>query len=426
MRSFEGIGDFWIPGSEDVKISGSLKFDQESSGKLILNGAFGNDYSNDEPGYSRISGLVEGKYVCLDDCFQTHWGSHNLLTFRQEFHVGRIIVGASYEQDEIQSFDRAEVRLTNLEYWTSRMTMEIEAVFNEELKQYTEHKVSVPLPRSVQVDKPWGIIGVRDNVRWSGDRKVEASLHQEEYFTFEYSAPVPFSDLAKRVSNLQDLVSIATDETAAFEEFRVSHPDFVRDAAYSSRREYLHYIAPWIAQPKESTKTPHQQDMLFTFDEIGGIEGVGRWMDTAEKFHSELGRVMNSRYRKGMFVDDRAMHCLAALESFHRRWSGVQNRNLKVRFRELAELAGNTFSHLVGRVDDWCEKAKNMRNNHTHHFDRKIHENSSDSYYHGEAAYILFVACMLKVTTMDDPVFHHISTNPQYNWIRERLLSIRW
>lgn len=425
MRTYEGTGNFWIPGNEEVKIPGTLEFDQESSGKLVLNGAF-HEHSNDDPNNFRILGLADGKYVCLDDCFQTHWGSDNLLTFSQQFHVGRILIGKSYDKDEIQEFDRADVRLTNLEYWTSRMKMEIEAVFDEELKRYTEHKVSAPIPENVKVAKSWGAISIRDNVKWSGDRKIKASLQQEEYLTLEYASPVPLDEITRRVSNLQDLVSIALNRTAAFEEFRLSHPDFVFDEE-SSRRMPIQFIAPWIAQPaKESTKVLHQQDMLFTFEEIGEMEGIGLWMDTAEKFHSELGRVMNSRYRKGLFVDDKIMHCLAALESFHRKWSGVKNRSLKDRFLELADLAGDNFSHLVGRVDDWCEKAKNMRNNYAHHFDRKIHDNSSDAYYHGEVAYLLFVFCMLKVTPVHDSVFEHISHNPQFHWIRRELLSIHW
>lgn len=60
--------------------------------------------------------------------------------------------------------------------------------------------------------------------------------------------------------------------------------------------------------------------MAFTFTELGEMDGVAKWLKVAAKYRSMLGQVMNTRYERRMFVEDRLLDRVAALEGLHRAW----------------------------------------------------------------------------------------------------------
>jgi hypothetical protein len=59
--------------------------------------------------------------------------------------------------------------------------------------------------------------------------------------------------------------------------------------------------------------------MYFTFDDIGGIDGVQRWLEVASAHRTELGRVMATRYGTDMYLEDRIMNVCAALDSLDKQ-----------------------------------------------------------------------------------------------------------
>jgi hypothetical protein len=131
---------------------------------------------------------------------------------------------------------------------------------------------------------------------------------------------------------------------------------------------------------------------------------------------------MNTRYERRMFVQNRLMDRVAALEGFHRAWKGGR-RSLLTMLRELADLAGLPFQELVGDVGRWCRQAKDERHNVAHHKGRSIHQTSGDILFTAEAAYWLFVLCMLRVMPAPSAVFDHIIRCPRFGWVKEGLLG---
>jgi hypothetical protein len=117
-------------------------------------------------------------------------------------------------------------------------------------------------------------------------------------------------------------------------------------------------------------------DIAFTLSELGGMDGVAKWLKLAATYRSMLGRVMNTRYERRMFVEDRLLDRVAALEGFHREWkrTGKKKVWLVVRLTELAALAGDPFTELVGDAQAWCERVKQERDNIAHHKGRPAHQ----------------------------------------------------
>src|SRR5690606_23298314 len=102
-------------------------------------------------------------------------------------------------------------------------------------------------------------------------------------------------------SNLQDLISIATGRTAEFRRVVLHHPDLPERSLagnpLGSLRQPLNYHAQWSNRVDHDSEGPKSRallspfEMYFTFEHIGAV-GVGRWLDTATEFRTELGRAM--------------------------------------------------------------------------------------------------------------------------------------
>jgi hypothetical protein len=82
---------------------------------------------------------------------------------------------------------------------------------------------------------------------------------------------------------------------------------------------------------------------------------------------------------------------------------------------------GGPIAKLLPDVNAWCEKAKDERNNLAHHYGRTIHLDSTELLYSSEVAYWLFMLCLLRLADAPNAVFDHITANPDFGWLRERL-----
>jgi Apea-like HEPN len=233
---------------------------------------------------------------------------------------------------------------------------------------------------------------------------------------------LPVAGVVDVASDLQDLVTIGTHRIAAFTYMHLYHSDLCVEPEPGGprRQQAVRLLVPWHARQEASERKLHTYGMAFTFDELGGIDGVARWMTVARDYRSMLGRVMNTRYVK-MLVEDRFLHRVTALEALHRKWKGTNSTTLVTRLAQLCDLAGKPIAKLLPDVNAWCEKAKDERNNLAHHYGRTIHLDSTELLYSSEVAYWLFVLCLLRLADAPNAVFDHITANPDFGWLRERL-----
>jgi len=162
--------------------------------------------------------------------------------------------------------------------------------------------------------------------------------------------------------------------------------------------------------------------MYFTFDDIGGIESVGRWLAVAADYRTELSRVMATRYREGMVLEDRIMNASAALDSFdkHRRANGKWVKYAK-RVRHCVDLAGQPFLDLIViDPDQWVERVVTTRDDLAHHREQFRTDGSVGDHLLAEQLFWLFVICLLRLTDAQDAAYERISKHPQIRWLTDR------
>lgn len=146
---------------------------------------------------------------------------------------------------------------------------------------------------------------------------------------------------------------------------------------------------------------------------------------TAERCREFLGRVMATRYAKESMVQDEVLNRIASLEAFHRTWSGIgeNQMNLVRRLERLADHAGEPFEKLVGAGK---ASAKNHRNDIAHHLGRHPDLDVTELFYVGQAAYWLFIICMLREAGAPQEVFDHMVTCRHFIWESGEIQVILW
>jgi hypothetical protein len=160
--------------------------------------------------------------------------------------------------------------------------------------------------------------------------------------------------------------------------------------------------------------------MYFTFDELGGIDGIGRWLAVAADYRSELGRVMSTRYREGMVLEDRIMNVSAALDSFDKHRRGDDARYVE-RIKQCIRLAGRPFLDLIAQdPDEWAKSVKETRNDLAHHRERFRAEGNVGDNILAEQLFWLFSICMLRIAQAPDAVYEAISNHAQIRWLSKR------
>lgn len=412
MKPIDVMGYFWLPDRPAERVPGRLNFSTTEGGSLSLIG----ELAGTETRLLRVLGEAEGVDYTLEDCLMA---LRSLGQGKQVLHVQRLVVGAFYGGDEPIEADRVSVQLANLPYWAQ--SAGFADAMHPDREEHNGRWVisSHPIePFSVPIRQ--GTLRLEQTRGSGGDGITSLTLTQDAYFHAQFNEILPVAEVVDLASDLQDLVSIGTDRSAAFERLALWHPDFSVERGGQSRRQPIEYLAEWNAQPDQKKHPPTEYSMAFTFAELDGMDGVARWLAVASKYRTMLSHVMNTKYERRMFVQDRLLDRVAALEGFHRTWK-ADRRTLLTRLKELANLAGPPFEELVGDVSDWCRRAKDERNNVAHHKGRSVHQSGGDVLFTAEAAYWLFVLCMLRLMPAPSAVFDHIISCPQFEWVKEGL-----
>ncbi|WP_214323065.1 HEPN domain-containing protein [Nonomuraea sediminis] len=444
-RAFEAQGEWWLPGREGRRVAGVLRFDPDAGSELRLIGTFrGMDeegerterrgavvtitYSRDSlenaGTYPRILGRAGGNSYTLEDCVRK--SVRRSLTGgggTETVNVNQIYRGANFGDSELPTANSVSVDLRYLTQWIGRPAIKESYTFlsesNPDLKAIDLKVVPLDDQTALLAD---GTLRLTHSIRVSGDRITGRSLAQKFYFRIDSTRVAGTQDLLERISDLQDLVSIATGRTAEIDGLRYWNSALANhERDDNAHPRPVEFFAKW--NNRDTSKTPGSmrlQDIYFTFEQFGGVEGVARWLDQVERYRSALGRVVSSRYAPSMFTSDRLLSYAAALEFLDRvnHTSGV----FAQRMARCATLAGSPFLALIGGdVQRWIKAVKDHRNDIAHHGGTHVKQSNSAQFFLARSLYWVFVLCILREARAPEAVFQQITKHDAFNGLGPRL-----
>lgn len=436
-------GRWWLPEHQDHQVFGTLTWDANEGGTLLLQDElrpvvwldnvladgsvqkYRADRGETQRTYPVIFGRVERRAYTLLDSFRLSAREYDEDERVEKVHVNRFLEGAFFNDPDELRVDRVVIDMRHLTGWVSHTGLELEGLRADGTDADRFAVITArTLPPFVTEHDGMGF-RLTQGLRTVGNRVHDAGVTQWWSLRLQTPEPVPLETILATASDFQDLVSIAVGKTAQFEKVVLHHPEVpLLSMAGTPIKNLRHDITYYIRWSNRTApcEPVNEHDMYFTFDDLGGIGGVGRWLTVAADYRTELGRVMATRYRESMVLEDRIMNVSAALDSFdkYRRSTGKWVEYAK-RIKKSVDLAGQPFLDLIVEdPDGWVEKVVDTRDDLAHHRQQFREAGSVGDHLLAEQLFWLFAFCMLRLAEAPGDVWNRIARHSQVRWLVEQ------
>ena len=403
MRELDERGFFWLPSKPEHRVAGHLKFDGTEEACLELIGTLVDpvDLNNFDEEF-RIHGIAGTHELTLDKCRLTgvHLGSPGVSG--ETFRASVVIAGAYFEKDEPLTFNAIILGLQHFEHWLGRSGIRVKMDMDQSNNAITQYQVTYSPLAVPSVDSSLGKLSLSPALSTSGDNTTTSIIREKWGIVIRLQEFLPLADIEKICSALQNLITIGVDAPSYVTELSLSHADVKRMGHKTASGDIIYdppaeLYMPWPGyDSRQESVNPYPPRMLFNFDDMGGLEGVARWLETAQKYEAVIGSLVSQWYIPDMYTDNRFFNVYTAAESLVRIRMNKQNVSpFKKHLRTLAEEAGPTFQVLVGDINKWTSQVVKSRMNSVVH--RGLNEmDASSLYLLSEATYFLVVLSLLR------------------------------
>lgn len=437
-------GRWWLPEHADHQVPGLLTWNPETGGELRLHGElrpvkwidnvladgtvqkYREHRMRVDSRYPIIHGRSESQGYTLLDSFTLTIRPQYAEESSERVRVNRVLEGALFDGEDDLAADRANFRMRHLSSWVGTTGLSSE---HPRLRQDGEDRFALVTARTIptfSASHDGGSVQLAQWLKGTGDGVHALGVEQGWALRFVFPVERRMQWFIDAAGDFQDLATIGVGHTADFESVVVQHPDLpllsLAGTPIGDARADINYYARWSAR-SDPTDPVTKHDMYFTFDDIGGVDGVGRWMVLAEHYRTELGRVMATRYSSSMYLEDRIMNVCASLDSFDRvrRDTGTHVDYVK-RLEACIDLAGQPFLDLISQnPHQWARDVKELRHDLAHHRQRFRLEGSVGEHLVSEQLFWLFVMCMLRLVDTPRAAFESIANHQQIDWLKEQV-----
>ena len=455
-KTFRGPkAEFWLPDKADDDVAGTVEF-SGTSGLLRLIGAFGGGtpmagFEADGP--IRIVGVAGKKLLTLDGCFQTAYTTNFPGGPAQEFFVARVFSDVAFDADEPLEFVGMQITIEGLDHWLGRtgLAMEFQGPEN---KPFNTARINYEEVADEQHHLGDGQkLSVHYNWSFSTDRLTRASVSQQGALRLTREEAAPLDEFwVPRLFAVQDLLTIAYDAAVTVTNVALFHKEHVREVPEGDPVQlpiglYAADRAFDVAGARAPLTSPR---FLFTFDDIGRLGGVTRWLDVAVRRQAPLNQLLAARYGYRLYEENRYLNTITAAEGLHRdtfpnyvmapadfkKWKhGVldqvgdkQDRKrlnelfafaneprLAARLADLADSVVPELSALVPDVGRWSSVTAKVRNLAVHQASPESRADGVMLHAMGEAAFYVVAGSLLLELDPQRNVLAKLATSRSLN-----------
>lgn len=458
MDGFDESGLFWHSSmSADDALSGRLVFDPERGITLTLIGSFDDGLSslaresNDAQPFV-LYGWIGNREVTLIDCYRGKYSHRSQGISESSFMANAIFRGAHLTSASLE-FDAAHLRSNGGADWVGQRIESRERSKDSFLPDW----LSYDEPRPQRCGFARGELEV--SYSWSSNDKTSASRVQFEHwpvFSLYYTGLTSFGDIRGDLGRIEDLISLCADSTTTPMRISLRRPDIrvrMLDGSEAPHPREIEYIAPVVDVKHWKGRRPHE--MILTFDEVGGVSGVAKWLDEAPRFQRSLNSLISVKRAGRMYGENRFLNVAFAVEALHRDLYGgvslpvaefnalresclravaerhsewldqrlryVNEMSLRNRLRNLMDRVGAEALPFLERPNHWINVIVEVRNGLTHLDSARSGFEGDDLYYLAESLYVLARAVMLVEAGVSKSAIGAKSADYHFAWYATRL-----
>jgi len=412
-------GKWWLPDTPNNAVAGRLEYSEQSGPKLVLLGTLESQSKHglDLHEYQIILGRThEVSEITLMGCKGT--GSHGTLggeTAKETYRPTVMFLGKHFTtQNEIQ-FKEIYADITHLNTWADFRAITHQYEDNTDIIRATR------LPSRNLTDCEGYSLRVFASLENSLD-DYSSKVVQSTSLVCSFKNPTPLIEYWPVLRDFQNLLSILVDQPCFPSEIYGIPPNDVRRVTIIRRMAF-----------HKPSKALHPLELLLPLDKMGdrATELIRNWLQKASILRPIHNLALGTIYNESIYAENRFLSITQALESYHRRIKGGNDRPLAEHQARLTtilnaapaehkdwlnlKLSHSNEPHLKKRLESLCAQFPNysrMINERTPdfltrvvktrhyltHFDENNKKGSfasSELYFPSEKLRILFWICML-------------------------------
>lgn len=339
-ESFDIIGEWWLPETPNVKVSGALKFSIQST-YLELNGSFEPTQGLTTPSDREIiHGLGrKGEKITLNKCYFTqlegNLGSANVTYVIQTFFVG------SYFQNEDEiKFSKINVKFSKLNTWIQTHGFKSEI---ERPSTYV-HKYTSPQNITVKIDEQLSfsiVFGFSTTIEH--EPKKRRLMEQDVSINLFVDEELDLLKFWKIVHHLRHFISLgilAPENVAALIGFtnRFTHQ-------VGQQQEMDEIKIYWSKGNSPNNSYVNLTNMMFSFEQIqNNFENyIKKWFELRETLGIVANLYFGTLYNPQSYINEKFFNIVASLESFHRIYRDDKTWS-EEHFEQLKSTIGNAIT----------------------------------------------------------------------------------
>ena len=421
--NLEGI--FWLDTNPDDQVAGRLTFDTINGAHLGLIGslhrlgeAFGKS-----AGPVRIHGLAEGKKLTLVDCYRSNTLMQIPGIVREQYRPLHVLSGVQLGENQPLEFDGVRLKLLHLDSWVWKTGTTTDISRDNHSTGIEKIQITCTLLENESFPTDDGELELIFTYDFNPDPFRITTLTQSTLLGVQFSEPCPLLSIFETCTALRNLLTIGVGAPAFATEVSLTRSDSTRDVGGGETSPIpigLYNQGLGDATQRE-VKNIHPLEMLFTYDDIGELQGIAAWLETSAKFKPVIGSLLSHWYLPTMYTDNRFLNIIIAAEALERIRRNRQSVNFSEGLESLADLAGDPFRSLVQDVQPWANEIIRARTNHLVH--RGLHGDMDGLRMHwlAESLYFLVVLCLLRECGVPEKVLSKIQQNQRFKHTYEQL-----
>ena len=423
MEELDIDGLFWPEEEPENQLAGRLRFDTQNGARLSLIGAFGGLEQFGTIGEPRsIHGVAGKRLLTLADCRQDGQSLEMPGIAREQYYVPRVLSGGHLPRSRLAGFESVSVRLRHLERWVDQTGMTIQYESSKDGRSFRRIALSFEPLETVKVKMDQDTLELRFPYELTLDQ-FDPTVRQSASIAVQFHEPVGLEEAIVPCAAIQDLVTIGLDSPAVIKQVNLTHSEVERERADGRVvPDPMELHAQFRSgQVSQNELNPHPAMMLFTFDHIGGLDGVARWLGVAREFSPVVGILLAHQYLPSIHVENRFLNAVVAIEALERIRAQKQQINLNVALHHAVKAAGSIGSDLVGCSDSWADEVRNMRARNVVH--RGLYEDIDylRMYELSESIYVLVVLNLLQECGLEQSTLSNIQSHDRYRRVAEGL-----
>lgn len=319
----------------------------------------------------------------------------------QSYVVNGVVKGLAFDEGEEIAFERAILSISTLTKWTRPGLVKVSMGKDDRVR--VEDRADLV----VEVDLKKGEIQVSlrfvPDERWS-QRMTSIKYSVEDHCFLVMQRPdgtkVPLKDLLSIEGAIRDLLAVCCNEVPIVRRFNACYKgDDKGDDDYTAT----------VFVGRRGPKTREEKVPPFpalTLKDIGGIQGVGRWLEMREKYEAAAARLTSEWYNDTSYHEDRFYRMFVAVEGL---LAIKENRNRaqisKVDLARFVEEAIPEFQEFTGRSPkEWACETKKIRDETISHLDptSAVSPDGIELYIMTNVLYVAGAAFLLRETGLDN------------------------